>query len=241
MIIHTCEQGSEAWFALRVGKPTASEFKKIITPGGKFSTQSRDYAIRLVTERLLNRSLETLTATEWMARGTELEPEAARAYEFREDTETIPVGFVSTDDGLIGCSPDRLIGDAGLLEIKCPAPATHVGYLVDGPGNDYRPQVQGQLFVSERDFVDFWSYSPEMPGVLIRTVRDEPYIRLLAAALDQFLDVRDEILERARAAGYFAERARILTAIDDQRVATELPRDALEDEFGLPPLREPRW
>ena len=237
MIIHRVEQGSLEWLTLRLGLPTASEFHKILTPGGKLSAQARPYAIRLITEELLQRSLETLTGIEWMERGKELEPLAVKAYEFRQDIETEPVGFLTTDDGLIGCSPDRLVGDDGLLEIKCPAPHTHVGYMLDGPGKDYRPQVQGQLYVSERDWVDWLSYSPEMPMVVVRTERDEPYIRALAAELDAFLDMKAELMERVRAAGYFEERARILTAVDNQRAASELPQEAIEDVFGLPPLR----
>ncbi len=240
MILHDVQQGSLEWLQLRLGIPTASEFHRIITAKtAEFSKQSRAYAIRLVTETVLNRSLETFTALEWMQRGQDLEPQAARAYEFREEIETTPVGFITTDDGLIGASPDRLIGEVGLLEIKCPAPQTHLSYLVDGPGADYRPQVQGQLYVSERDYVDFWSYSPEMPGVLIRTGRDEPFIRKLEAALDQFLDMRDAILEQVRASGYFEERARLLTPTSQMAGSLLLPDDAdlnPDDPFGLPPL-----
>lgn len=235
MKIIECRQGDDAWIKARLGLPTASEFHKILTPGGKLSAQARPYAIRLITEELLQRSLETLTGLEWMERGKDLEPLAAKAYEFRQDIETIPVGFITTDDGLIGCSPDRLVGDSGLLEIKVPAPHTHVGYMLDGPGKDYRPQVQGQLYVSERDWVDWLSYSPEMPMVVVRTERDEPYIRALAAELDAFLDMKAELTERVRAAGYFAERTRILTAVDDLRAASNLEE---EDVFGLRPLGE---
>lgn len=232
MKLHFCMQGSDEWLRLRQGLPTASEFFRILTPGGKLSDQARPYAIKLITETLLNRSLETLHGLEWIERGKDMEPQAAASYEFREEVETTRIGFITTDDGRISASPDRLVGGDGLLEIKCPAPHTHLGYLLDGPGNKYRPQVQGQLYVAEREWVHFWSYSPEMPGVLIPTHRDEPYIRLLHAALDEFLDMRDGLLERARASGYFAERVRLLTAVDEELRAQADAPEPDEDVFA---------
>jgi hypothetical protein len=216
MIEHNVVQGEPAWFALRIGIPTASEFKKIITPAkAELSKQARGYAFKLVAETLLNRSLDDLEGLEWITRGRELEPTAVRAYEFAEGIKTRPVGFITTDDGKIGASPDRmLIGVAGGLEIKVPAPATHVGYLIDGFGDDYRPQVQGQMMVCELDFVDRYSYSPEMPFVRDRTPRDEPYIAKLAAALREFCDMKDTMLEKAKAAGWFAESPQVGTPAD---------------------------
>jgi hypothetical protein len=247
MIIHRMPQGSLAWLEVRLGLPTASEFDKIVDNDGnlrrnrsdksQWSQQTRKYAFTLVAEAVLNRSLETLTGIEWIERGKELEPQAAKAYEFSQEVETQPVGFVTTDDGEIGASPDRLVGDNGLLEIKCPAPQTHIRYMVDGFDEGYKAQVQGQLYVSERDWADWMSYSPEMPKCVIRAVRDERYIQALADSLDAFLDMKAGLLEQVRAAGYFAEHARMLTAVDDQRAALELSQEALEDPFGLPPLK----
>lgn len=215
MKTHLVTQGTAEWHDLRLGIPTASEFHKIVTPGGKLSAQARKYALRLVTETLLRRPLESLEGLSWLDRGKELEPEAARLYEFHHDCTLEAVGFVTTDDGRIGCSPDRLImGQPGAVEIKCPAPHTHVGYLIDGPGDDYRPQVQGQLLVAELEYVDFLSYSPEMPPVVLRFTRDEPYLQLLRMALSNFLELRDELLGQVRAAGYFEERAKILMPQD---------------------------
>lgn len=141
-----------------------------------------------------------------------LEASAVEAYEFEADLITSPIGFITTDDGRYGCSPDRLVGEDGLVEIKCPAPQTHLGHLVDGFSGNYRPQVQGQLLVSERQWADWVSYSPEMPMVRIRAQRDEDYIRGLRAALDEFCDMKDDIECRARALGHFASRRRLETA-----------------------------
>jgi hypothetical protein len=203
MKVHTMPQGTREWFHVRLGIPTASSFEKIVTPTGKLSTQARKYAHYLAAESLLGRSLDTDMAQEWMQRGREMEPDAARMYQFEQDVETRPVGFITTDDGTIGASPDRLlVGCNGALEIKCPAPQTHVGYMVDGFGNDYRVQVQGQMLVGEFDFVDRYSYHPELPPVLVRTERDDPFIALLSDALGEFLDLRDECVEKVRKLGF---------------------------------------
>jgi hypothetical protein len=209
---HQVDQGAPEWLALRLGIPTASELDKIVTSGGKLLKSSRVYALRLATETLLNRTLDSLDHMEWIGRGKELEPEAVRAYEFQHEAETRAVGFVTTDDGRIGASPDRLIvGKRGGLEVKCPAPHTHIGYRLDGFGTDYRVQVQGQMLVAELEWVDRWSFHPEMPGIRDRTPRDEPFIRLLDAALDEFCDMKDAMLEEVRAKGFFAARERVLT------------------------------
>ena len=209
------EQGTTEWFALRMGIPTASNFHKIVTPTGKLSAQSRGYAIYLVTERLLNRSLDSLQHLEWVERGKELEPEAVRMYEFENEVSTQKVGFVTTDDGRIGASPDRLIvGQPAGLEVKCPAPHTHVEYMVDGFGKDYIPQVQGQMLVGDFEYVDRYSFHPEMPPVRQRTYRNEPFIKLLRDSLDAFCQQKDEMLEQVKARGYFAERAQVLLPQD---------------------------
>lgn len=222
MKIHTVEQGTVEWLALRLGIPTSSEFHRILTPTGKLSAQSRRYAFYLVTERLLNRSLDSLQNLEWVERGKELEPEAARMYEFQNEVQTTPVGFITTDDGRIGCSPDRLInGQNAGLEIKCPAPHTHVEYMIDGFGNDYRVQVQGQMLVAEFEWVDRWSFHPEMPPVLVRTHRDEAFIGLLRSSLEAFNDMKDEMLEDVKTRGFFMERAALLRPQDAEYAASE--------------------
>ena len=96
---------------------------------------------------------------------------------------------MTTDDGRYGCSPDRLIAEDGLLELKCPAPHTHVRYLIEGCMDDEkRPQVQMQMLVTGRAWVDLVSYHPELPIVITRVERDVEYIALLAKVLDAFCD-----------------------------------------------------
>ena len=188
MIVHDCEQRSDAWFLLRLGIPTASNFDKILTPGGKASTQAEAYMHTLLAE-ILTGQQGGMESNAWMQRGTELEPEGRGFYELTTGNDVHEVGFITLDDGSAGCSPDGLIGDPGMLEMKVPAPHTHVGYLLSGElPSGYKPQVQGQLWIAEREWCDFLSYSPLMPPVLIRVQRDEKFIKALASAMAKFTE-----------------------------------------------------
>jgi len=235
--IHNFPQGSREWLAARIGIPTASNFHKILTPKTEqYSIQAREYAYRLIAETLLNESLDSLFTTEHMERGKELEPQAVALYEFEQDISTEPIGFITTDDGRIGCSPDRVVTVGRPLyravEVKCPAPFTHLKWYFEGFGADYRPQVQGQCYVGEFEEVDRYSFHPRMMPIHDRSARDEPYIKKLADALERFADEKDEMLARVRASGFFAERQRLLTSTDDQ--AKSLGRD-LHDYLGETP------
>src|SRR2546423_1157985 len=110
MKLFDVQQGSEQWMRLRMGRPTASQCDRIITPGGAPSKSASAYCNELLCEVMLQRPLEGVTMP-WMERGKILEAEAVRYYELVKDVETVPVGFVTTDDGRIGGSPDRLVGD----------------------------------------------------------------------------------------------------------------------------------
>lgn len=216
MIIHDVQQNTPAWYALRLGIPTASEFHKIITPTkGEFSKQADKYAFYLIAEAVLHEPLDSISHLQRIEEGRLLEPDAANQYAFVKEVELIKVGFITTDDGRMGASPDRLIaGKPGALEIKCPAPHTHVGYRLGGPGDDYRPQVQGQMLVGELEFVDFYSYHPRMPPVLLHTMRDPLYIAKMSAALRQFDDMLRTFTDLVRREGYFDERSAIMTPVD---------------------------
>lgn len=217
MKIHNVEQGSPEWLKVRLGIPTASMFHKIITPvKRKYSKQARAYAFYLVAEKLLNTSLSPLQTTEWMERGQELEPRAVAAYEFQHEVETAPVGFITDNAMTMGATPDRLLKSATAgLEIKVPAPHTHLGYFVDGFGADYIIQAQGQNLVCEFEYVDRYSWHPELPPCLERTYRDEILISQLDSAIARFNEEKHEIEEKVRAKGYFEERKRLLTAVDE--------------------------
>ena len=226
------EPGSAAWLGVRLGIPTASQFPRVLTPATrKFSNQSRRDAFALVAEKLLNMSLGGLDYIEHIQRGKDLEPDAVRMFTASTDLQTVPIGFLTTDDMRIGATPDRRIlggGASAYLECKCPKAETHLEYLIDGFGADYMPQVQGQAFVGEADWVMRWSYHPMMPPKLERTDRDDGFIADLRAALDEFCDMRDEIERKARATGFFEERIALgqlaldqLTEMADQQGIAE--------------------
>lgn len=186
-IFHDVAQRSPEWHALRRGRPTASEFRSIFTSQGKpaSSTVQSTYLHRLIAERLVDELPEPFES-DWMRRGRELEPEAIRAYELARDLEVTPVGFVEVP-GLGGCSPDGLVGTDGGVELKVPAPHTHVATLLAGKvPPDYVPQVQGAMLLTGRAWWDFVSYSPDLPPVIVRVERDEDYIAGLREALEKF-------------------------------------------------------
>lgn len=185
-IHHQVQQGSSAWLELRAGIPTASDFESIVTPTGKISSAQERYLHTLLAERIMQRpTVEHVSM--WMERGSQMEEEAVEFYELQRDIETVPVGFVTNDARTIGASPDRLVGDDGLLEIKCPAEHTHVGYLLfKSVDRKYYPQLQGQLWITGRQWVDILSYHPVMPPALVHVERDAEYIKLLADEVEKF-------------------------------------------------------
>ena len=144
MIVHDCIQGTTEWLSVRAGIPTASMFDQIITPKtGKLSTSSEGYMLRLLAERILKRPIEQQAFSGWMDRGSAMESDAVAFYEFQRSLDTVKVGFITNDAGTIGASPDRLVGDDGLLEIKCPSEAVHMGYLLHGSlGEKHRPRCR---------------------------------------------------------------------------------------------------
>ena len=198
---HPVTQGSEAWHRLRFGRPTASEFDALVTPLGKVKTGEgpQSYLYRKLAEHILGRSLDE--GGSWaMEQGGLLETEAIPFYEFTFDAEVRRVGFVTTDDMRIGCSPDGLIGEDSGLECKCPLPQTHLRYLLEGGvPKEYVAQVQGCMFVTQRPRWVFLSYCRKMPPHIVHVERDEAFQQALTAALNQFLANFDNALEKLEA------------------------------------------
>ena len=195
MIVHDLEQGTDEWFRARLGIPTASRFKDIYTSTGKAASGADNYMLSLLAERVAGKPLESFES-EWMRRGTELEPEARAYYELNRDTEVQQTGFITNNDGTVGCSPDGMG-----LEIKCPAPHTHMKYLLAGKcPAEYVPQVQGTMWICEYDHWDFMSYHPDLPPLIIRVNRDEKYISGLEAEIAKFLDKMESKIQLLEAA-----------------------------------------
>ncbi len=191
-------QGSKAWHAARLGIPTASNFNRIVTGAGYFSAASARYMDDLM-EEWRSRERRQFEATFWMQRGLEMEPQARAAYAVQTGHAVAEVGLVYLNaQRLVAASPDGMVGDDGLLEIKCPMPAIHAAHVrgakLPGP---YIPQVQGQLWVSQRKWCDFFSYHPDSAEqLLLRVYRDEPYIEKLRCAVGLFVH---KMLEQRRA------------------------------------------
>lgn len=191
-----CEQGSDEWIYARLGIPSASMYGKIITTQGKWSTQADTYINQLVAEKLTGEQTP-FYQNEHMARGTELEPDARKMYEFIKDVEVQEVGFCLHDTLEAGASPDGLISEDGGLEIKCPAPATHVEYLRGGKlPSKYKQQVMGCLWITGREWWDFMSYHPSMKPLIVRVERDEDYIAELEACVSKAVELIEENVEK---------------------------------------------
>ena len=192
-------QYSDAYDRLRLGIPTSSHFHKIITPQGKPSKQWREYACVLIAERILQRKIEFYHSPA-MERGLIVEADAADWYEFDQDVTVQRVGFITDDALTVGCSPDRLVGDDGLLEIKAPLPHTQVEYWLSGEVNErFRPQLQGQLYVSQRSWVDILCWHDVLPKVVVRVEPDAEFIKALDRELQIFNFFIERVMEKIRA------------------------------------------
>jgi hypothetical protein len=198
-IIKNIDQGSDEWIQLRLGVATASNFDKIITAGGKQSTTLEKYALQLATDKMLT-TPEPSYKNEAMIRGTELEPLARETYQ--EETFNIveQITMFLSDCGNFGYSPDGLVGDDGLIEIKCPKATTHFQYIIDNKAPaDYWQQLQGGLWLSGRKWIDFVSYHPDFKTkqlFIIRVERDETYIAKLAELANKVILLRNEYLNK---------------------------------------------
>lgn len=210
------QQGTPAWYRLRSGIPTASEFSQIITPKKmELSASRRKYACRLLAERLLNWQAESLDRISHIEEGKAQEPFAVAQLEEIYEIETKRIGFATSNDGRFGASPDRvvMVGDAvGItVEAKCPTIPVQFERLLYGTGDEYRMQILGQLWITEADKAIFYSYSPRMPAFRAEMGRDEVAIKQVETALNFFSDELDEMTERARRLGAFQAFASLLS------------------------------
>ena len=191
------QQGTSEWLALRAGKFTGSRFADLMarTRSGP-STSRANLIVTLAVERLTGSCMETYQNAA-MLRGIELEAEARAAYEARELVAVEEVAFIPHPTlPFVGVSPDGLVGESGMVEIKCPsASAKHYAALTSvAHADEYTWQLQGQLWVSLREWVDTVSYDPRFPDGLqmavTRVYRDEDAIMAL---IDACLTAEDEV------------------------------------------------
>jgi len=191
------EQGSEEWFKLRLGVVTASRFKDVLAKGRGLTRNS--YMSELATEMLTNRHQEGYS-NDYMDWGIDTEPQAIANYQFATGYKIERVAFISHDTISAGCSPDILVNDDGLAEIKCPKTETQLKYYSKGVFPiKYKAQVQGQLWISERQWCDFVSFDPriedEASYFCVRVHRDESYIAELEREVIRFLKDLDEMVD----------------------------------------------
>lgn len=201
-IIESMEQGSQEWLELRLGKVTASKFKDVMTNGrgNKPSATAKTYMIKLVAEMLRGEPLPFFEndAMRW---GTETEPQARAMYELKNDVEVKEVAFVELNE-FVGVSPDGLVDEDGLLEIKCPNTETQIKRFLDDVGlpSDYEAQVQGQLWVTGRQWCDFVSFDPridvEASYIQTRVYRDEEYIAKLEEKVSIFVEEMKSMINK---------------------------------------------
>lgn len=170
--------------------PTCSRFDMILTAvKGTPSAAQETLINQLLAESLMppEQGIIRPPMTAEMEHGMILEGEARCCYELEHATEAVKeVGFVVADCGLYGGSPDALVGEAGGVEIKCPNPVTHIGYLRAGVlPNEYKCQVHGHMIVTGRDWWDFFSYVRNLPPFYLRVLRDD-FTKKLSAELTDF-------------------------------------------------------
>ena len=198
MRIVTAAQGTDEWHQARIGVPSGSKFSDIMAKGG--GVTRGNYLTAIALERITG-VREEFKTTAAMEQGTEREPFARATYESQTGFIVDEVGFCLHDTLQVGVSPDGLIGRDGMVEFKCPQPKTHLEYMRLEPGkcpSAYRWQVLGQMWVAERDWCDFVSFSSDYPDnaklVVRRVNRDDKAIKELEAEVIRFLeDVEREV------------------------------------------------
>lgn len=196
--IFNMEQGDTEWFEARAGIPTASMFQAVISKGqGSKPSKTREtYMLKLLGERLTGELQEGITNAH-LERGKIMEAEARTMYEFQSDNEAKEIGFIRNGDK--GCSPDAVIDDNGMLEIKTKLPHLQLSVLLKNElPSDHKAQVQGQLMVAEREWCDFVSYWPKLPLFIIRVNRDEEYITDLSDKIDIFNEEMAQLEQKIR-------------------------------------------
>ena len=187
------QQGTPEWHQLRLGKVTASRVADILAKTKTGPSASRqNYLIELALQRTTGIIQESYSnsAMEW---GTQTEPQARVAYEVNTNNFVDTVAFVDHPSiDWFGCSPDGLVSDRGLVEIKCPNSATHWEYFKSKePPKKYFIQMQAQIAVTGRDWCDFVSFDPRFPErsqlLVVRVLRDEVFIAEMEAEIVKFL------------------------------------------------------
>jgi predicted phage-related endonuclease len=203
MIIETFEQYSDEYWAAKIGKPSASNTDKLITPTGKPTTQREGYLYEIVAERITGQRTETYT-NDAMEEGTRREDESRKLFEVMHDVTVEQVGLVWRDEKKeVLCSPDGLVreGDKYIygLELKNVLPKTQVGYLLSKKvPPKYMLQVQFSMWVTELPVWYFLSYSPGLDPFCVKVPRDTELINKIQAEVLSFCKDADRLTEQLK-------------------------------------------
>ena len=195
----TIEQGTPEWFEARLGNITASRMVDVMakTKTG-YGAGRKNYMMELLCQRLTGDREDSYTNA-IMQRGIDLEPLARAAYEVETGNTVDEVGFVVNPDiEHMGASPDGLVGDDGLIEIKCPNTAQHVACLQSGkPDAKYIKQMHAQMICTGRAWCDFVSFDDRMPDEIqmfvVRVERDDKLVEEMLEAVKVFLEDLDAL------------------------------------------------
>lgn len=197
MQVFDFEQGEAEWFQARLGIPTASKFATVMAKG---EGKTRSEYMRKLAGEILTGEPADFYQNSHMERGNAQEDEARQTYAFLEGAEITRVGFIR--NGLKGASPDSLVGKNGGLEIKSALAHIQIDRLErDRLPPEHKAQVQGNLWLSEREWWDFVSYCPRLPMLTVRVYRDEEFIKTMADEIDRFNDELAALVERIRCYG----------------------------------------
>ena len=193
------EQGTDEWFKVRCGIPTASEFSKLITSTGAPSKSMEAYAYEKACQKFAGERVDPFAGNSWTDAGSEDEAAEREKYAFISDCEVTELGFATDDAGTCGCSPDSLVGDDGLLELK----RLKGSLLVEANlyykkhnklPTKYVAQVQGQMMILERKWCDVVFYNPLLPSLKIRVYPDDAIVSGLKSQIEACNKLRDETL-----------------------------------------------
>ena len=197
--VFDCEQGTPEWHQCRVGVVTASVFDTVMAKGrgGGPSETRRKLMYQLAAETITGEYVPTWSGNQHTERGHAMEAQVRDLYQATSELPCTQVGFMRR--GRIGCSPDTLVGDDGLLEVKTKLPHLQIDAVLAGVlPSDHVAQVQGQLLVSGRQWCDFRSYWPGLPELQVRVYRDLPYLSTMHQQLQQFIHELDLLVAKIR-------------------------------------------
>lgn len=197
-IITELEQGSPEWLAIRMGIVTMSNMDKLLVNGkgeAGFGADAFSYMDTLIGERITQEIADPFTGNRHTERGHELEPKARALYEAQTDLACTQVAIILNKG--CGYSPDSLVGDVGLNEIKTKLPKYQVGVILnDEVPKEHVAQCQGGLWLAEREWIDFISYWPGMPLFVKRMHRDEALIRKMEERVKTFYEILEDRMNR---------------------------------------------